>query len=1047
MASPPPPAKPRRYVPALGPRMKVLLFVVFAATGLLGATGAYLGAISFLDWLRKPLLYTNTFTFWALIAHVAVGLVMLLPFAAFGLIHLVTSWKRTNKMAIRLGVVLLIASAGVVLSGLALIQFEGLPQLPTGTVSRGVAHALHIGLPLACIVLYVMHRRAGPKIRWKWGYAWIGATVACTVAAIALHGVDPRYLSAEGPKEGVRYFFPSEARTASGNFIPASVLMMDEYCKKCHADIYNDHFHSAHRFSSFNNPPYLFSVRETRKVSLERDGNVRASRWCAGCHDPVPFFSGAFDDPKFDDVSHPTAHAGITCTACHAITKLHADHIGNAAYTIEEPPHYPFAQSDNAFLQWINNQLVKARPELHKQTFLKPDVHRSPEFCSTCHKVSLPFALNHYKDFLRGQNHYDSFLLSGVSGHGARSFYYPEKAKTNCADCHMPLKPSNDFGARATFDDSGVRKVHDHMFPGGNTGLFSLLTREPRYQDHADEFRKAVDVESEFLRDKKMRIDLFGLKDGASTDPKALLAPLRPQLPALKPGQKYLVEVVIRTVNVGHPFTQGTVDSNEVWVDFQAKADGREIARSGGLVDEANEAGPVDEWSHFVNVLMLDRDGNRINRRNPQDIFTPLYDHQIPPGAAQVVHYRLDVPADAKGTVELRVRLRYRKFDYEYMKLVHNGKEPLRLPIVDLCEDRVTLPVEGSPAPTAGEPPAPEWQRWNDYGIANLIEGGQGLKRGHFRQAEAAFRQLLKLEAPQAPAHAHLNLARVYIDEGRFPDAARELEAAGKAGAPWWSLTWFTALVNSENINTPEHLDTVIDDLERLVDEDHQPEKETRRFDFSKDYVVINRLANLLFKRSQFEADDSPEKRAFLLRSARAAERVLDIDAEDVEAHDLLARCYARLSAGAEPVAADLKTTPDPAALTAGLRDAKRPPEQRIAAVAELRALTLLDAKAFAQVLPGEARLPVLRDAVRPVQEAFHAEQDAAVQSALARLLEALHRELHAIYKPDEIARARSTAIYRKSHPAANYAARDRVIYPTTAAHRESILKTGNLSD
>ena len=49
----------------------------------------------------------------------------------------------------------------------------------------------------------------------------------------------------------------------------------------------------------------------------------------------------------------------------------------------------------------------------------------------------------------------------------------------------------------------------------------------------------------------------------------------------------------------------------------------------------------MDEWAHFINVLMLDRDGNRINRRNPQDIFTPLYDHQIPPGPGQVVHYRL----------------------------------------------------------------------------------------------------------------------------------------------------------------------------------------------------------------------------------------------------------------------------------------------------------------------------------------------------------------------------------------------------------------------
>ena len=37
--------------------------------------------------------------------------------------------------------------------------------------------------------------------------------------------------------------------------------------------------------------------------------------------------------------------------------------------------------------------------------------------------------------------------------------------------------------------------------------------------------------------------------------------------------------------------------------------------------------------------------------------------------------------------------------------------------------------------------------------------------------------------------------------------------------------------------------------------------------------------------------------------------------------------------------------------------------------------------------------------------------------------------------------------LYRKKHPAANYAARDRVIYPTTEAQRETILKHGNLPE
>src|SRR3954449_8637466 len=134
--------------------------------------------------------------------------------------------------------------------------------------------------------------------------------------------------------------------------------MMDQYCMKCHQDIYRDHLHSAHRFSSFNNPPYLFSVRETRAVALKRDGDVRASRWCAGCHDPVPFFSGAFDNKDYDLVNDPTAHAGITCTVCHAITNVNST-IGNGAYTIEESEHYPVALCKDKTLPRVNKQVIK----------------------------------------------------------------------------------------------------------------------------------------------------------------------------------------------------------------------------------------------------------------------------------------------------------------------------------------------------------------------------------------------------------------------------------------------------------------------------------------------------------------------------------------------------------------------------------------------------------------------------------------------------------------------------------------------------------------
>ena len=57
-----------------------------------------------------------------------------------------------------------------------------------------------------------------------------------------LHALDPRSFGVRGPKQGKQYFYPSEAVTATGKFIPAETLMMDDYCLKCHQDAYKGWF-------------------------------------------------------------------------------------------------------------------------------------------------------------------------------------------------------------------------------------------------------------------------------------------------------------------------------------------------------------------------------------------------------------------------------------------------------------------------------------------------------------------------------------------------------------------------------------------------------------------------------------------------------------------------------------------------------------------------------------------------------------------------------------------------------------------------------------
>jgi tetratricopeptide (TPR) repeat protein len=446
----------------------------------------------------------------------------------------------------------------------------------------------------------------------------------------------------------------------------------------------------------------------------------------------------------------------------------------------------------------------------------------------------------------------------------------------------MPLQASSDFGARH-FDGSGQLKVHNHLFPAANTGLAWLIDREDAVKSH-----------QEFLKDV-VRVDLFGVREEGAIDGK-LHAPLRPQIPTLEPGKRYLLETVIRTLKLGHPFTQGTADSNEVWLDVTVTAGDRVIGRSGAIDDaRGNE---VDPWSHFVNVFMLDRDGNRINRRNPQDIFVPLYNHQIPPGSAATVHYGFEVPQDVNEPVTVEVKLQYRKFDTEYMQFVakdstlRGRREPdgtyvNELPITTLATDRVTFKIAGLDADAANSTPkTPAWERWNDYGIGQLLKGKAELK-----QAAEAFAEVEKAGRYDGP----LNLARVLLTEGEIDQAAAAIERAASHSdpvAPPWTMAWLSGMTNQQQGRLREAERNF-----RSVLEDRTPEMIERKFDFSLDYEVRNLLGQTLFERAhQLRGESRKEERTELLKEAvRHFEQTLDQDSENVTAHYNLHLLHAEL--------------------------------------------------------------------------------------------------------------------------------------------------------
>jgi tetratricopeptide (TPR) repeat protein len=803
---------------------------------------------------------------------------------------------------------------------LALLAAGGVLGVVLAVIGATRAHVpllyAHIGITVLGALILLVRVAVGVRVT----AVRAAAVVAALAAVAAVFGVvedrrefrragrieNPREppLTMDGEGAGPRSpFFPSSAETNVGGVIPANFFMTSQTCGRCHKEIYEQWRSSAHHFSSFNNQWYRKSVEYMQDVV-----GTRPSKWCAGCHDHAVFFNGRFDRPIKEQIATPEAQAGLSCTSCHSIVHVKST-MGQGDFTIEYPPLHDLATSGNPVLAAAHDALLYTDPEPHRRTFLKP-FHReqTPEFCASCHKVHLDVPVNAYRWF-RGFNEYDNWQASGVSGEGARSFYYPPKPQ-RCADCHMPRVRANDPAAKDGY-------VRSHRFPGANTAL-------PIVNHDAEQLK----VTQDFLRDGQISVDVFGLVRGetpaaarttgpaeprlASTfgqgeestsfgagpavlsPPRPVVAPLDRVGASVRRGETVRVEVVVRTRKVGHFFPGGTVDAFDVWVELQAVDDkGRTIFHS-GLVEQ-NGKGPVEPGSHFYRSLLLDEHGNVINKRNAWMARSVAYVRLIPPGAADTVHYRLRIPEDCGDRIRLIAKVNYRKFAWWNTQWAFAGvRDPADggfslapghddgrwlftgdtsnvsgevkaipvIPITVMASAEAALRVLPASAPPPAETPLLEKsvrERWNDYGIGLLLQGD-------IKAAEAAFLKVTEMEPGYADGW--VNVGRARIQEGNLPAAEEVLRRA---------LTVDPALAK-----THFFLGTALKGLGRYDEALEHLRAAAERY--PRDRVVRNQIGRVLFLKRRY-ADAVGE-----------LQKVLEIDPEDLQAHYNLMLCWQGLA-------------------------------------------------------------------------------------------------------------------------------------------------------
>ena len=83
MTSTPEPRR-KRYVPAVGTRLKRLLAVVFGLFALLVVNSVYLAAVSATQWMTGQT-WENYFFQWMFLVHLGLGLAIVLPIVVFGI--------------------------------------------------------------------------------------------------------------------------------------------------------------------------------------------------------------------------------------------------------------------------------------------------------------------------------------------------------------------------------------------------------------------------------------------------------------------------------------------------------------------------------------------------------------------------------------------------------------------------------------------------------------------------------------------------------------------------------------------------------------------------------------------------------------------------------------------------------------------------------------------------------------------------------------------------------------------------------------------------
>jgi len=533
-------------------------------------------------------------------------------------------------------------------------------------------------------------------------------------------------------------------------------------CGACHQDVLRHWRQSAHARASFDNPWYRASVDAFRDAR----GN-EASRFCAGCHDPVLLLDGSIDDEVRPEDAR--AHMGVTCLVCHSTVQSRSD--GNGSWVL--------ARDEVLFPDPNDDEEIA----LHRERLTRGPL-RTPALCGSCHRSFLGEEMGN-PHHLPGIDDIGSWRRSVFAdSHATR--LDEERDPETCQSCHMaPRHADDDFAA----DEND--EVASHQVAGAHTAMAAQLGEEA-----------LANVQRRL--EGAARIDVAAARVDGEWHYPAESAPLRP-------GAMQL-DVVVRNLETGHYFPGGTRDLQDTWIELEVRdAEGSLLAEAGTAHEERE-----DPTAFRLRSVLLDEEGAPDFAHLVHRFRAAAYDHTLDARDAQVVRYGLTLPEDIAGPLEVRARLRHRRHGHVMQRFACEasrsargrafqrasrrlGRTPLDAcepqPITEIADARVQIGAgdQGSGDQGSGDQGSDD-QGSGDQGSGDQDSGDQsstftrhydhalGLSRtvqerlDEARPVLALAREVAMTDLQRAQAHAVL--ARVAARQGRLEEALSEVEHA-----------------------------------------------------------------------------------------------------------------------------------------------------------------------------------------------------------------------------------------------------------------------------